>query len=153
MGHAYNRPIGSEPMASRLIGMEQNESSTFDLRRLRARWLIVGFLACAACLLGVEVVRSTPRATGQVTAAGEAGRMLAVAGQVTGDSYGLYLLDRENGIITLYQWLPNIRKLRLLAARNVTYDLQLDEYNTEPSPGEIQKLVRESRSLNSSDGR
>jgi len=133
--------------------MEQNESSTFNVRRLQARWLLVGFLACAACLLAVEVVRSTPRATGQVTAAGEAGRMLAVAGQVTGDSYGLYLLDRENGIITLYQWLPNVRKLRLLAARNIAYDLQLDEYNTEPSPGEIQKLVRESRSLNSSDGR
>ena len=47
----------------------------------------------------------------------------------------------------MYQWQAGARKLRLLAARNCTFDLQLDEYNTEPSPNEIQNLVRQGRTL------
>ncbi|GAG26028.1 unnamed protein product, partial [marine sediment metagenome] len=37
--------------------------------------------------------------------------------------------------------------------RNFLYDLQLDEYNTEPSPNEIKDLVRQSRRLESSEPR
>ena len=83
----------------------------------------------------------------------ERGRFLAVAGQVADESYGVYLIDLEKGIITLYQWVPKTRTLRLVAARNCTYDLQLDEYNTEPPPKEIQSLVRETERLGEHESR
>jgi hypothetical protein len=34
-----------------------------------------------------------------------------------------------------------------MAARNYKFDVQLDEYNTEPLPREIQKLVQQHKRL------
>jgi hypothetical protein len=119
------------------------------LRSGAGRWFLVGVLSAFAVLLALQAVTTPAPARAQVTAAGETGPILAVAGQITGDSYGIYLFDRRRNVMTIYQWLPNVRKLRLLAARNVAFDLQLDEYNTEPSPAEIQDLVRQGRRLSS----
>ncbi len=88
---------------------------------------------------------------GQVTTSASQGKYLVIAGKLTDKTYGMYLLDTDSGIIAVYQWLPggrNTGKLRLLAARNTTYDLQLDEYNTEPSPREIQSLVGQGKRIN-----
>ncbi len=118
------------------------------------RGSIVLVLALISVLLMVELVRETSRARAQMTTSAQNERFLAVAGRLTGDTYGLYLVDLENGIIAVYQWVPGARRtgtLRLLAARNTTYDLQLDEYNTEPSPREIQRLVGQSRRINSTE--
>ena len=122
--------------------------STRRSRVQASRWLVVVVLSMMAGMLLVKVLE-TPTATAQVSVAGESGKYLAVAGQLSNDEYGLYLIDREKGVIAVYQWQPNPRKLRLLAARNTEYDLNLDEYNTEPSPNEIQTLVRQSRRLSS----
>jgi hypothetical protein len=78
--------------------------------------------------------------------------VLAVAGQITADTYGLYLVDLDSRKICAYQWRPSTRKLRLLAVRNYTFDLKLDEYNTEKLPREIKKLVAESKPLVEEDG-
>ncbi len=111
-----------------------------------AQWLIaISLSAIAVCLL-VEVSLNATEAGPQLLG-DDTSSILAVAGQVTKDSYGLYMIDTKNGTICVYQWLPNIRKLRLLAARNFTFDLRLDEYNTEPSPKEIKKLVEQARRL------
>ena len=75
------------------------------------------------------------------------GRYLAVAGRVTGESYGIYLIDTHSGSMAVYQYLASRKTLRLLAARNVNYDLQLDALNTEPAPREIQELVQQHRRL------
>jgi hypothetical protein len=111
------------------------------------RWAVVAFLVIIAMSLLVELLAGSQPAAAQVTTAQRTGQVLAVAGQITGDTYGLYLVDLERGIITMYQWAPKERKLRLLAARNFSYDLQLDEYNTEPSPKEIRDIVGQSRRL------
>ena len=111
-----------------------------------SRWLVVVSLSVVAGMLLVKVFE-VPTATAQVSTAGESGKYLAVAGQLSNDEYGLYLIDREKGVIAVYQWQPHPRKLRLLAARNTEYDLNLDEYNTEPSPLEIRELVRKARRL------
>jgi len=106
-----------------------------------AKWLIVAVLACAAGMLLVELGR-TARAAGGLTSAPAGGKaLLLVAAQISPDSYGVYLVEAEKGTICVYQYQPTVRKLRLLASRNFTYDLQLDDYNTQPLPREIKELV------------
>ena len=114
-----------------------------------SRWLVVGLLAVIAACLLVEVGLTASSAARAPLAAGAAdgGSVTVVAGQVTRDSYGLYLVDQANRTICVYQWLPSTRKLRLLAARTYVYDLKLDQYNTEPDPLEIKKLSVQARRL------
>lgn len=110
---------------------------------------MVGLLAVIAACLLVEVGLTASSAGGAPLAAGTAAgdRVLVVAGQVTRDSYGLYLVDQANRTICVYQWSPTSRKLRLLAARTYVFDLKLDQYNTEPDPLEIKKLGEKARRL------
>ena len=56
-------------------------------------------------------------------------------------------MDLEYGTICVYEWVPQTRKLRLMAARTYLFDRQLDEYNTELSPKEIKKLVAQQQRL------
>ena len=118
-----------------------------------ARWLTVVVLAGAVGFLLAELSHSQRTAEAQDTTAAHSGRLVAVAGKISTDTYGIYLVDLENGTMALYEWLPGpkreLGKLSLLAARNCTFDLQLDEYQTEPSPREIHKLVRQAQRLDS----
>jgi len=119
---------------------------------------VVVSLACCAVGLGLlvginvstaqEVVAPSVIATDSAAspAAGN-GRVFAVAGQLTKDTYGLYLVDLDNATICMYEWIPQTRKLRLQAARTYLYDSQLDEYNTEISPREVRKLVWQQKRL------
>ena len=114
-----------------------------------ARWLVIGLLAVIAACLLVEVGLTASSADRAPLAGGSAAgdRVLVVAGQVTRDSYGLYLIDQANRTICVYQWSASSRKLRLVAARTYVYDLKLDQYNTEPDPLEIKKLSDKARRL------
>ena len=111
-----------------------------------AKWLIVILLTVIATCLLIELGRGLPDARAEVST-GAAGRLIAVAGKVTGETYGLYLLDLDNGTISVYQYVSSNRKLRLMAVRNYRFDVQLDDYNTEPSPREIRKLVQQHQRL------
>ncbi len=111
-----------------------------------AQWLIAISLSVIAVCLLVEVTASRSQADVE-TGVGAGGSLFAVAGKVTSGSYGIYLVDAQKGTMCVYEWLPNVRKLRLMAGRNFTFDLRLDEYNTEPLPREIKKLVERSRRL------
>jgi hypothetical protein len=119
---------------------------TASSRRGAGKWLIVVLLSVIATCLLVEVGRGVPPARAEVSTA-QSGEIIAVAGKVTGESYGLYLLDLRHGTISVYQYLASKRTLRLMAVRNYTFDVQLDEYNTEPPPREIKKLVQQSKRL------
>lgn len=116
-----------------------------------AQWLIVGLLAAVAALLGVETVLSPSSAAAQTGSAGatqDAGGVLAVAGQITRDTYGLYLVDLRNDTICLYEYVggrPGALWLR--AARTFIYDRQLDAYRTRPEPAEIADMVSKARRL------
>jgi hypothetical protein len=125
------------------------------------RWLGAVALAGAAAFLVIQLSWDRPSALAQAGApdrpgatsqsvAAKPGGMFAVAGQVTKDTYGLYVVDPDNSTICVYQWLsdgPKSGKLRLMASRNFTYDRQLDEYNTEPPVREIKGYVEEFRRL------
>jgi hypothetical protein len=104
--------------------------------------LIVALLAVIAVCLLVQVPAATRTAQAQTAAAGAGNeRILAVAGQITRETYGLYLVDTESGTVSLYEYAPGrpAATLYLRAARYYRYDLELDEYNTAPSPREIKK--------------
>jgi hypothetical protein len=111
-----------------------------------AKWLIVLLLAVIATCLLIEAGAGSRPVYADATSA-SAGNMIAVAGKVTADTYGLYLVDLKNGTIMVYEYLSGKRQLRLMAARTYQFDVQLDEYNTEPSPREIKKLVQQNKRL------
>jgi len=115
-----------------------------------AKWLIVILLSVIATCLILEVGVGTSAAVAQVST-GRAQHVIAVAGKVTDQSHGVYLVDLKNGTLSVYQYLSSQRKLRLLAVRTFEFDVQLDEYNTEPSPREIQKLVQQHKRLGGTD--
>jgi len=114
-----------------------------------AIWMVVVLLAVIAACLMIEVGASV--ASGRVGQRGDSAAgnstTLAVSGQISRDSYGLYLVDLENRTICVYQWLPTLRELRLAAARTYIYDRELDAYNTQPLPKEIRNLVAGARRL------
>ena len=111
------------------------------------QWVIVVILSVIATCLVLELGFGASSATAQVTSVG--GRdMLVVGGQITKDSYGLYLVDTKRQSLCVYQWLPGTRKLRLMAARTFKFDVQLDEYNADkPTPSEVKRLVEQNRRL------
>ena len=126
--------------------------------RLRAsqsagKWVLVILLSAIAACLMIEVGRGAQDAPGAQApeGAGKAG-LFAVAGQITRDTYGLYLVDVERRTICVYQYVPTTRKLHLRAARNITFDVQLDNYNTELAPQEVKKLVEQHRRLKDQPG-
>ena len=111
--------------------------------------MVVVLLAVIAACLMIEVGASV--ASGRVGQRGDSAAgnstTLAVSGQISRDSYGLYLVDLKNRTITIYQYIPSKHSLHLLAARTFEFDVQLDEYNTDPSPREIKRLVEQHKRL------
>ena len=117
------------------------------LRRSPLGWAIVLLLGVIAACLLFQAFAGSDVAIAQSPTRGENG-MVAVAGQISSDVFGLYLVDTQSKTVCVYQYVGgNTRKLKLLAARTYTYDSQLDEYNTEPSPREIKTLVEQHRRL------
>ena len=115
-----------------------------------AQWAIVAVLAAIAVFLAAELAFLPSPAsaqTGSPSPSQAAGGVFAVAGQVTRDSYGLYLVDLRNDTICLYEYVGDDRRLWLRAARTFKYDRQLDSYNTEPAPAKIADLVSQARRL------
>ena len=117
-----------------------NHTITRTISR-RTRWLIVGGLALLTAGTLVQLGRAVDDAPGPGFAAPS--NVMAVTGQITRDSYGIYLVDLNNQTLCVYQYVSPQKKLRLLAARTFAFDSQLDDYNTEPSPREIRALVRQ----------
>lgn len=115
--------------------------------RVPSRHAVVLLLAAIAACLVLQVGLTLAPATAQDTAAGGGEGVFVVAGQVTPETYGLYLVDVRRGAICVYQYVPGTRKLQLLAARTFMFDRQLENYNTLPDPREIKKLVAEAKPL------
>ena len=113
------------------------------------KWFVVILLSVIATCLLIELGSGADMALAEpsVSASGAAGEVIAVSAQITSDSYGVYLLNPKRGTIAVYQFQPKSRRLRLMAVRNYSYDVQLDEYNTEPSPREIKQLVGQQQRL------
>ena len=80
------------------------------------------------------------------------GGVYIMPGQLSTNTWGCYLLDIDSQVICAYQFLPGDKQLRLLAARNFTYDRKLKNYNTMPDPLEMKDLLeREQQAARGSD--
>jgi hypothetical protein len=113
---------------------------------------VIALSALAGALVS-QVVLTGSRAAAQTASSGKEGSVFALAGQLTRDNYGIFLVDSASGTMAIYEWVPDRaqgRKLHLVAARNFTFDLQLDDYNnSEPLPRDVQALVKQQRKLGS----
>ena len=116
-----------------------------------AQWAIVATLAAiVGALAGGLLMSATPAEAGTGAAGGTG--VFAIAGQITAETYGLYLVDLQNRTICLYEYAARERRLWLRAARTFDADVQLDAYNTRPEPEEVSKMVAEARRLKDKPG-
>jgi hypothetical protein len=118
----------------------------------RWQWVIVVALSALAGAVLAGAVLTGPPAQAQAAAAGGGhGGVFALAGQLSRDNYGIFLVDSNSNTMAIYEWVSDKvqgRKLHLVAARNFAFDLQLDDYNnSEPLPREVKALVEQNRKL------
>ncbi|MFH0980226.1 MAG: hypothetical protein V2A79_01640 [Planctomycetota bacterium] len=108
-----------------------------------AMWLIAGFLGViATCLVlrldGPVVGQAFGQAVSQAGARG----VFAFTGQVTKNTFGVFMVDVDAGTIWCYEWNEGKGCLRLVAARTWRYDRYLEEFNAcAPGPREVEHLV------------
>jgi hypothetical protein len=80
-------------------------------------------------------------AQNQAPIAGGAG-MFVMPAQLSTTTFGCYLLDVDNQTLSVYQYWPGDKNLRLHAARNIKWDRKLENFNTEvPTPRQVKILV------------
>ncbi len=121
-----------------------------DSSRVR-RNLVWALYVNAALLVAILVVlvarggepRFMPVAYGQnqPPIAGGAGVFMMPA-QFSANTWGCYLMDVDAQTLCAYQYYPGDKQLKLAAARNFRFDRRLSNFNTVPSPQEIQDLVQ-----------
>ncbi len=105
--------------------------------------MVIVLLAVLAGGLWFQVGRSFAQDDTDTPEARQGSGIIAVTGQITKDTYGVYLVDTDAETICVYQYVAPSKILRLLASRTFTFDMMLDAYNTEPSPRQIRGLVDE----------
>jgi hypothetical protein len=76
----------------------------------------------------------------QAPIAGGAG-LFVMPAQLSNTVWGAYLMDVDRGTLCVYQYLPGSKRLELVASRQITYDRDLKNFNTQPAPQEIRELV------------
>ena len=115
------------------------------------RWSLIVLLAgLAGGLLTLLGGSATARDYPVTTNASQKENVFVVAGQISDETYGLYLVDTEKQTICVYQYEPKDRKLEWRASRTYRFDVQMDAYNTaEPLPSEVQRLADQARRLGS----
>lgn len=116
-------------------------------------WVIAVLLAVIATTLVLRVDDALLRqgtAVAQTSATPVGPRMgargiSAFIGQLTRNSYGLFMIDVDTGTVWCYEvgsGGDGAKQLRLVAARSWVYDRYLEEYNvTDPTPSAVRALV------------
>jgi hypothetical protein len=113
----------------------------FDLKSV-----IVGASACALLWAGGEALfAQRPSSYGASGGGGgDANRdLIAVTGSYGSGASVLYLIDTRTRHLAVYKT-DNGRKLEIVAARNLEYDLKLDTYNDGSEPGFTPDALRQS---------
>ena len=69
------------------------------------------------------------------------GGLFVMPAQLSGNTWGAYLMDIDRGTLSVYQFFPGSRQLQFVASRKFTNDTKLENFNTAPTPGEVADLV------------
>ena len=103
-----------------------------------------------AVLLGLILISTwtrRPAASAQqvpptaTATAGVGTGMTIMPAQLSPQTWGCYLLDADRQTLCVYQYRPGEHELRLDAARDVSFDRNLKQFNTSPPPAEVQHLA------------
>jgi hypothetical protein len=116
----------------------------------RLSWLLslnlIAMIVVAVVLLSRGATPGMPAAFAQMPQpiAGGAGLFLMPA-QFAQSRYGCYVMDVDRQTLIAYEYFPGDRMLRLAAARDFSFDRELRNFNTQPSPAEVQDMLTRER--------
>ena len=100
----------------------------------------------AACLLLRLDEPMASRALGQPVSQAGARGVFAFTGQLTKNTFGVFMVDVDAGTIWCYEWDGGRGCLRLIAARSWRYDRYLEEFNAcDLPPREVERMVEMER--------
>lgn len=109
---------------------------------------LLAALIANAILLGALCVVLAPHAGAQTAGLlgdAQSGRvnrdMVVMPAQLSPNTWGCYLLDKDHRTLAVYQYSPGDQMLRLMAGRDIQYDSQLKDFNTKPRPSDIKDLL------------
>lgn len=133
---------GSQRQNERVIVVERGGNTTLG-------WVIAGLLAVIATGLFLHLDTAGPGGVAYGQGAGRVGArgIQAFTGQIARNTYGLFMMDVDNATIWCYEFSPQNRALRLVAARSWHFDRYLEEFNVaDPTPKQVAELVEKQRS-------
>jgi hypothetical protein len=110
-------------------------------------WLIAISLAVIAVKL---VLPSGPRfdssAFAQLGSGASARGVFAFSGQMTKNTFGVYVVDTDAMTIWMYEYVPQKGCLRLAGSRSWRYDRYLEDFNgCDLPPDAVEKMIDEQR--------
>lgn len=105
--------------------------------------MIVVFLGIIATCLVLRLDEPVAgRAFAQPVSHAGARGVFAFTGQLTRNSFGVFMVDVDAGTLWCYEWNEGKGCLKLIAARSWRYDRYLEEFNAcDPGPREVERLV------------
>lgn len=107
-------------------------------------WVMAILLAVIATALVAR--RDQPAVWAQTPSAVGAKGIYAFTGQLSANSYGLFMMDVDAGTLWVYEYVAKEGRLRLVAARSWLYDRYLEDFNcAAPSPAEVAELIEQQR--------
>jgi hypothetical protein len=138
-------------MSSRTGISALTEGAIANNRMAASRWLIaavwliaVSLAVIAACLLqGMDSRRS--QAFAQPAMSGGARGVFAFSGQLSKDSYGVFMVDVDVGTLWCYRFTGAKNTLNLVAVRDWRYDRYLEQWATDPPIEVIKAQVEQLR--------
>jgi len=120
-------------------------------RRRRNRTLVTA-LYLNAGLMAAVLVAVLSRSGGGASPAmaaqsgmpqiGGGGGLYMMPAQFTQYNWGCYVMDIDKQTLVAYEYIQGTKQLRLVAARYFRHDRDLQDFNTIPSPKEIERIVQ-----------
>ena len=111
-------------------------------------WLIcVSLMVIATCLVLRLDSAGRPVALAQPMSRAGARGVFAFTGQLSKNTFGVFMVDVDTSTLWCYEVLPSKPLLKLVAARSWKYDRYLEEYNIDPdtAPPIIEEIVEQQR--------
>jgi len=107
-------------------------------------------IACGVAVI-VLVSQNWPASFGATSAVAQpvpvagGGGVFMMPGQLAQNAHGVFVLDTDLQNILVYQYDPSDKMLLLRAARNFSFDRQLRNHNTSPSPASVREMIDQER--------
>jgi hypothetical protein len=87
----------------------------------------------------------TPSAFAQGQPIAGGGGLYLMPAQLASNVWGVYVMDVDRQSLMVYHYDPAGRRLNFVAARELTHDRMLGNYNTFPDPQEIRNIAEKER--------